>query len=47
MRITPDFFFRVFGFGPKKLLKSHNRLCLRLLIIYYLGYALRVTKYSF
>ena len=32
---------------PKNLLKSTNELCLRLLIIFHLGYALRVTKYSF
>lgn len=31
----------------KNLLKSINILWLRLLIIYHLGYALRVTKYSF
>lgn len=31
----------------EKFLKSINKLCLRLLIIFHLGYALRVTKYSF
>lgn len=31
----------------ENLLKSINKLCLRLLIIYHLGYALRVIKYSF
>ena len=32
---------------PKNLLKSTNKLCLRLLIIFHLGYSLRVIKYSF
>lgn len=32
---------------PEKPLKEYYKLCVRLLIIYHLGYALRVIKYSF